>query len=484
MHVVRLQSPNDFGEWRGHARRLLAAGLSPDQVQWRMLDDAAGLLDGAGDPLPDVSHPVGSVPRQFLDLASQVICNADPARFAVLYRTLWALQSDNQLLGNAASKDNSLLANWASAVRRDSHKMKAFVRFKSISDDSGLERYAAWFEPDHYTLEVTAPFFARRFDGMIWAIVTPYRSAYWDGESLSFGPGGKKSDVPQEDAVESDWKTYFSSIFNPARLKVAMMKSEMPVKYWKNLPEAELIAPLIRNARQMEAEMIERTATQPPSRHLRQQARDTEVIEDKNEIASLVDARAAVQSCRRCSLCEHATQAVFGEGPGNADVMFVGEQPGDQEDLAGKPFIGPAGQVFDRAIEKVGIDRSRVYVTNAVKHFKFEPRGKRRIHQSPDGGEVQACTFWLNLEIGFVKPRVIVALGATAARSLLGKSATVSKLRGAPLQMDDGTMLFVTNHPSYLLRIPDAEGRAREQAKFEDDLILVRQAMAHNGSQR
>lgn len=479
MHVVRLQSPNDFDEWRGHARRLLAAGLVPEQVDWRMAEEGDGLLD-MEEPLSPAGSggPVGSVPRKFLDLAMQAICHADPARFAVLYDLLWRLQSDNRLLDDAALDANMLVTKWVSAVRRDSHKMKAFVRFKSIADDSGLERFAAWFEPDHYTLEMTAPFFARRFDGMMWAIVTPYRSVFWDGESLAFGPGGQRSDVPQDDAVEGDWKTYFSSIFNPARLKVAMMKSEMPVKYWRNLPEAELIAPLIRGAREAEQQMIERIASQPPSRHLRQKAREDEALEPQADIASLADARAAVQGCKRCPLYEHATQAVFGEGPEHAQVMFVGEQPGDQEDLAGRPFVGPAGKVLDAAIDKVGIDRRRVYVTNAVKHFKFEPRGKRRIHQSPDGGEVQACKFWLNLEIGLVKPKVIVALGATAARSLLGKTATISKLRGTPLQLGDGTMLFVTNHPSYLLRIPDAEGRAREQARFEADLVLVRQAIA------
>jgi len=479
MHVVRLQSPNDFAEWRGHARQLLLANLSPDEVQWRMVGDAGGLLDvvDAVD-LPQATGPVGSVPRKFIELAQQVICHADPARHDLLYRILWGQQLDSNFMENAASDRMVCASHWAAAVRRDSHKMKAFVRFKSIVDDSGLERYAAWFEPEHYTLEGTAPFFARRFDGMIWAIITPYRSACWDRESLAFGEGGKKSDVPQEDAVEGDWKTYFSSIFNPARLKVAMMKSEMPVKYWRNLPEAELIAPLIRNARQMEAEMIERTATQPPSRHLKQQAREVEVVESTSEITSLADARAAVQGCQRCPLYEHATQTVFGEGPEHAEVMFVGEQPGDQEDLAGRPFVGPAGQVLDRAIEKVGIDRSRVYVTNAVKHFKFEPRGKRRIHQRPDGGEVQACKFWLNLEIAMVRPKVIVALGATAAQSLLGRAATISKLRGEPMTMDDGTVLFVTNHPSYLLRTPDAEGKAREQARFEADLVLVREAIA------
>lgn len=209
-----------------------------------------------------------------------------------------------------------------------------------------------------------------------------------------------------------------------------------------------------------------------------------EIDQDEEAIASLADARAAVQGCRRCPLYRHATQAVFGEGPERAEVMFVGEQPGDREDLAGRPFVGPAGRVLDAAIEKVGIDRARSYVTNAVKHFKFVSRGKRRLHQRPDAGEVQACKFWLHLEIGFVRPKVVVALGATAAQSLLGKGVTIGKLRGAPLALDDGTVLFVTNHPSYLLRIRNAEDKMREQAKFEADLALVRDAIAGSAGRR
>lgn len=477
MAVIRLHSPNDFAEWRGKARQALAANLPPDAVEWRMVDEAASLLDEDTD-LPPAEQPVGAVPRQFLDLAAQALCHTDPTRFSVLYWLLWHLQRDNRLLGDATLGANAAITRWASAVRRDSHKMKAFVRFKAVVDDAGRERYAAWFEPEHYTLEMTAPFFARRFDGMDWAIVTPYRSASWDGQRLAFGPGGKRGDVPADDAVEADWKTYFASIFNPARLKVAMMKSEMPVKYWRNLPEAELIAPLIRNARQAEQQMIKRAASQPPSRHVRMQAQLAEAVVEPQDITSLKMAREAVQSCRNCPLYEHATQAVFGEGPAHAEIMFVGEQPGDSEDLAGKPFIGPAGQVLDAAIEKVGIDRSKVYVTNAVKHFKFVPRGKRRIHQRPDAGEIQACKFWLNLELGFVQPKVIVALGATAAQSLLGRSVTISQARGEPTILPDGTLLFVTNHPSYLLRLPNAVDRAREGEKFEADLARVRDAVS------
>ena len=477
MLAVRLDRLNDLEEWRGKARRLLAAGMAPSQVVWRARSEQNGLFEAGDTMLPDADGPVGTVPRQFMDLAGSVIQHSSPDRFGVLYRVLWRLQSDPAYFTNAGDRDNSLLTNWASAVRRDAHKMKAFVRFRSVMEGD-QERFIAWFEPDHFVLEATAPFFARRFAGMHWGIVTPYASAWWDTEKLEFGPGGNKSDVPAEDAVENDWKTYYASIFNPARLKVAMMKSEMPVKYWRNLPEAEIIKPLIQHAKTMEEEMIERAATQPPARHLRQQARQAEV-EPNQAPGSLAAARDAVQDCRRCPLHEQATQAVFGEGPANASLMFVGEQPGDQEDLLGRPFVGPAGQVLDEAIEKVGIERSKVYVTNAVKHFKFTPRGKRRIHQRPDTGEVQACRFWLDLERHFVKPRLVVALGATAAQSLLGKAnVTIGKLRGQPIEMADGTVLLITNHPSYLLRIPGAEGRARELAKFEADLAMARDLLA------
>jgi probable DNA metabolism protein len=476
METITLTSLNDFEEWRSAARGLLRAGIAPEDVAWCEPGGGAELFADAGPSVapPSGDRPVGTVPPAFVELAPHVLCHSDPERFGLLYRLLWRLQADRNLLAVSSDADVRRAARMGSAVHRDSHKMKAFVRFKSIVDDSGLERFAAWFEPDHYVLELTAPFFERRFTGMLWAILTPYRAAYWDGETLAFGEGGAKADVPADDAIEADWKTYFASIFNPARLKVSMMKSEMPVKYWRNLPEAELIVPLIRDARQAEQSMIERVASQPPSHHLKRLERQAVEPQDRQEILSLADAAAAIEGCRRCPLYEQATQAVFGEGPATADILFVGEQPGDQEDLAGKPFVGPAGQVFDGALAEVGIDRSRVYVTNAVKHFKFEPRGKKRIHQKPNAGEVTACRFWLHLEQKFVAPKVIVALGATAAQSLLGKTATISKLRGAPITMEDGTTLFVTNHPSYLLRIPDRQLAAIERQKFEADLALVR----------
>jgi DNA polymerase len=174
--------------------------------------------------------------------------------------------------------------------------------------------------------------------------------------------------------------------------------------------------------------------------------------------------------CTRCHLYKHATQTVFGEGPVDARMMFVGEQPGDQEDLAGRPFVGPAGQMFDKAIDAAGIDRTRVYVTNAVKHFKFEVRGKRRIHSKPDAGEIQACRWWYEQERLLVKPAMTVALGATAARQMLGKAVTISGTRGSAIELAEGELGWVTIHPSFLLRMPDKSRAEDEFAAFVEDL--------------
>ena len=178
--------------------------------------------------------------------------------------------------------------------------------------------------------------------------------------------------------------------------------------------------------------------------------------------------------CTRCDLYKCATQTVFGEGPLNAQILFVGEQPGDQEDLAGRPFVGPAGKLFDASLEEAGIDRARVYITNAVKHFKFQQRGKRRLHSKPDGGEIKACRWWLEHELELIRPPLTVALGATAARSLFGKVVTIGKLRGEPQQLADGSECWVTVHPSSLLRAPGEDARRRGREMFVADLKKIR----------
>jgi len=174
--------------------------------------------------------------------------------------------------------------------------------------------------------------------------------------------------------------------------------------------------------------------------------------------------------CTRCPLYKDATQTVFGEGPVTATMMLVGEQPGDQEDLAGQPFVGPAGQMLDRALDEAGVDRAATYVTNAVKHFKFERRGKRRIHSKPNAGEITACRWWYEHETSLIAPRVTVAMGATAARSVFNRPITISRERGRAHELPSGGVGWVTVHPSFLLRMPDRTRAEEEYARFVDDL--------------
>ena len=197
-----------------------------------------------------------------------------------------------------------------------------------------------------------------------------------------------------------------------------------------------------------------------------------------NVEASWAALKAEALACTRCDLHCHATQTVFGEGPLDARLLFVGEQPGDQEDLAGRPFVGPAGEVFNAALEEAGIDRSGVYVTNAVKHFKFVLRGKRRIHQSPGSSEIESCRWWVGQERELIRPPVTVALGATAARSLFGKVMAIGKNRGAPLVLPDGGEAWITVHPSFLLRLPDEQARVIERRRFVEDLAKIRERVA------
>ena len=194
------------------------------------------------------------------------------------------------------------------------------------------------------------------------------------------------------------------------------------------------------------------------------------LVEDGPPVTSLSVLAAAIDACRRCPLYKHATQGVPGEGSRRADLMLVGEQPGDKEDLAGKPFVGPAGLLLDRALADAGVDRRQVFVTNAVKHFKHEMRGKRRLHKRPNSYEIERCRWWLERELAIVKPEVVMALGATAARSLFGRPMAIGKNRGHELHLDDGTRAFITIHPSALLRIEERADKEREYHAFVADL--------------
>lgn len=457
-YAVNLEASDDFEEWRDRARSLLMARIPPEAVSWSEPGGATGDLFARGDcdpppPLPDAAPP--RAPRAFVDLARTVAMHCAADRFGLLYRALWRLQSQPRLMEDRADPDVRAMAAMAREVRRDIHKMRAFVRFRVVAEECGGEHYVAWFEPFHHILRHNAGFFTRRFANMRWSILTPRGSLHWDGETLREGPPATRADAPGGDPAEDLWRTYYASIFNPARLKIGAMLKEMPRKYWKNMPEAQLIPDLIAGAQAREAAMVERGA-----------------VEMGERPATLPAVDKAIHACARCPIANLANTAVMGEGRLDARLMIVGEQPGDQEDLQGRPFVGPAGQLLDVHLAQAGIARDAAYVTNAVKHFKYEQRGKRRIHQSPNAKEIDTCRWWLESERAIVRPRLVLAMGASAARGLLGRTVSIGKVRGQPQTLDDGSELWITAHPSYLLRL-DGPAREEQERLFASDLAKV-----------
>lgn len=467
--MIALSFDGTFTGWKHTAREALARHIDPSQATWIDAQEAQTGL--AFDSSPAAGRELAGnfrVPREFMALASDASCFRETRRWALLYRVLWRLvHREPHLLEIAVDPDISALHAMAKAVRRDVHKMHAFVRFREVATDAGAW-FVAWFEPQHLIVEAAAPFFVDRFAAMSWSILTPDRCAHWDGVALTFTPGTQRSAAPADDATEDLWRTYYASIFNPARVKISAMTKEMPRHYWKNLPEADLIPGLI-------ADSTSRTDAMVAASDASRERPNDFVAAPVPKTHDLSLLREAAASCRACPLWRNATCAVFGEGPSRPRIVVVGEQPGDQEDRSGKPFVGPAGQLFNRALDAAGLDRAELYVTNAVKHFKWAPRGKRRLHQKPNAREVAACRPWLAAELRALLPELIVCLGATAAQSVLNTPKVhVLTERGQFFPTEWNAPALVTVHPSSLLRLPEGEDPAAAFALFVNDLRQVR----------
>ncbi|MGF6181594.1 putative DNA metabolism protein [Massilia sp. UYP32] len=470
-----------FTAWRAVARELLRAGVPPEAVTWGA--PGADLFSGApasqaaahneGDLLSSPAKPQAAeqepsnataprphVPRSLMEMLQTAACYRDHDRWAFLYRVIWRWQQGEHDVQSPADPDGQRLHVMVKAVRREVHDMHAYIRFRERPIEAGAPHFVAWFEPSHDVLPQVAEHFVARMGKVSWMIATPDASVLWDGATLHHTGPLMSSAADLDDAGEALWLTYYRSIFNPARLNTQVMNSHIPSRFWKNLPEGALVPSLVsqaglgaRRIGQVEAVGRRSGRTIPI---------EAEQAQPERQQPSKLD------ECRRCDLWEHATQAVGGEGPKHAQIMLVGEQPGDQEDLAGQPFVGPAGKLLDRVFEQAGVERKGVYITNAVKHFKWEPRGKRRLHKTPAQKEIEACHYWLEKEIATRKPKVIVAMGATALKSVLqAGSATLKDKLGRPIRHGDSWVVTIY-HPSYVLRVPD------EASKHEAFSVMVK----------
>lgn len=458
-------SAETFEQWRSAARGLICGDVPPEAVSWHIARNQPSLFgDDEGPAVKAVEAGAFVVPTKFLELAKTVACHREPQRWELLYRTLWRLKhGEPHLLEVETDDDVCRLNQMRKAVTRDVHKMKAFVRFRKIDSGDGSEAYAAWHHPDHRIVRLAGPFFSRRFQTMHWTIFTPDESVTWDQRQLSYGAGLSASAAPDHDALEDLWKTYYASIFNPARVKVDAMKREMPVRHWPTLPETELIPELLRQAPLRVEQMIQT-----------QEGFGTTATHFLPEDRSLPSLSAAADCCRACDLHQWATQTVFGKGPAEAKLVLIGEQPGDREDIEGEPFVGPAGKLLDGALQRAGINRRDVYITNVVKHFKFKeqptPRGKRRLHQKPDSREIFACRPWLEAELSAINPQSIVCLGATSAQALFGRDFRISRQRGVVLTTEWSENTIATWHPAAILRMPDKDRQTEMQSQLISDL--------------
>lgn len=469
MFTVELPERGIYSAWRDAARRALSHAIQPEDIDW---SGGGGLFPG--DPIPaELGSTSVNVPAAFLKLAETVVWHSAPERFDLLFKGLWQIARREGDPLSPADPIGPKLHLMAKSVRRDIHKMHAFVRFKELESDGVRRKFVAWFEPEHFTLEPGSSFFAKRFADMDWVIATPYLTARYTGDKVEFSDGMTKPHLP-DDASEALWGTYFANIFNPARVKLDAMRAEMPKKYWHNMPETRLIPSMLADAEARVQRMREAAASEPRRGAAAISTRYRETMPKAPELpATMVEAHQAALQCRRCNLCELATQTVWGEGNIDADLMIVGEQPGDQEDLAGRPFVGPAGQLLHGLMASVGVDSSRVWLTNAVKHFKFKAQGKRRLHQKPNRAQINHCKWWLGLELGFVEPKVTLALGASAAFALTGNDAPMSQRVGRREMGLHGGPVLISWHPSYILRLRDETEKRAAQAQLAHDLQVA-----------
>lgn len=418
MPEVVLAHQVDFATWRKASSHFVRAGALPESVVWRVAGAGQDAVWSAEPAQNPPDAPSGlNLSRRFVGVLAQALQAHDPERFATLYRIVYRLAYAGLVLTDTTDPDLLWLRQALAAVRADTLRFRdAFSTFTAHGDGDVLHCV-----PEHYILEANSHYCMER-NVRPWRVVAPYRRMEWAG-GIRFAAG--TDTVAEDESVhwQADgtgiWQGYGLSVFPPQR---------------KDVDTAPTLAALAARA----------------------------------------------MDCRACALWQPASRTVFGEGPEYARIMLVGEQPGDQEDLQGRPFVGPAGQLLDRALQDAGLRRDQIYVTNAVKHFHFTWNGTRRLHHKPEAEHVAACHVWLDAERRLVRPALLVMLGATAAQSVLQQPVTISRTRSRLFPLEEQTQGLVTVHPSYLLRLRDEDSKQREYAHFVEDLRLAAHYVAQH----
>lgn len=433
---------NNFEEWRNFARTCCLANIRPEEINWHNQELQHSLFTDNFISAQLDGHL--KVSPTFINFAKTISYHSSSKRWNMLYEALWRItHSEKHLLALSTDPLVQALNQMHNAVKRDAHKAKAFIRFKELQQDDNY-RYVAWHEPDHRILKIIGPFFARRYSDMIWSVFTPEESMHWDLKALRFAEGSSKDKIERQDEIDELWKDYYRATFNPARIKIKAMKKEMPVRYWKNLPETSTITNLLMEAPARVEKMLKHTEGWHKSA--------SDFIPDSHDIDLL---RTAAKKCEGCPLYVTGTQTVFGEGLQNAKLMLVGEQPDDEDDRLGRPFTGATGKILDQALNQVALERKDLYLTHAVKHFEFSIINGSRQNITPNLRKIIDCNQWLQAEIKTLAPKVIVTLGVVSGRAFFGPSFSLKESMGKVQLLGEITVIS-TIHPSSVLRTNDS----------------------------
>jgi DNA polymerase len=470
--MKRISIEPSFAAWRRAARELLRQGVEPERIEWVEFDSCESVGSGTGSAntqdnsaAPVVATP--AIPRELLAWLKTAACFCAPDRWSLLYRILWRWTHGERHVLDPQDADGALLDQRIQSVEHETNDLVTLTLFRRRDPSMGAPEFVGWYEPHHDLLAQAAERFAERMGDSTWMLATPQGAVFWNGMLLRISrlaaddgetscpehqqqnplttealpPGAMAGEATTSEPTEALWLAYYASAFNGAPAPV-------PLRYWRTPPVGPpLPAQLARERSRLGAQSG--TVTVPEMPPLEYSAVTPPLREPTGPLAT----------CRRCALWRNAKQAVAGAGPAQAALMVVGEQPGEHENQHGAPFTGPAGLLLDTVLARAGLDRAALYLTYAVKHYKWETLEQQRVHRTPARREVEACQYWLEHELTQIAPRVVVTLGATALKALTGAHVNLSEYLGQTID-HGGRLIVPTWHPSYALKMVD--GRLRE----------------------